>query len=130
MGETDRAQAAADSARRGLEARLRERPDDPQLHSALSGAHALLGNEEEAIREAQRAVELLPISRDAVDGPGYVRNLGNMYARFGEADAAVEQFERFLSVPAPESIKYIRLDPGIDPVRDHPRFQALLERYE
>ena len=130
MGETRLAQAAADSALRVLGARLRERPDDAQLYRALSWAHALLGNKEEAIREAQRAVELLPISRDAVDGPGYVRNLGNMYARFGEVDAAIEQYERYLSGPAPESIKYIRLDPGIDPVRDHPRFQALLEKYE
>ena len=113
-----------------MEAWLGERPDDPRLHASLSGAHALLGQKEEAIRAAQRAVELMPISNDAVDGPGFVRNLAAIYARFGEVDAAVEQFDRYLSVPAPESIRSILLDWLIDPVRDHPRFQALMEKYQ
>jgi serine/threonine-protein kinase len=130
MGQTERARAAGDSARRDLEAWLRERPDDPLLHQSLSSAFALLGQKEEAIRAAQRAVELMPISEDAVDGPGFVRNLASIYARFGEVDAAVEQFDRYLSVPAPESIKSILLDRLIDPVRDDPRFQALVARYE
>jgi serine/threonine-protein kinase len=130
MGETDRGRAAGDSARRDLEARLRERPDDPQLYKALSSAYALLGQKEEAIQAAQRAVELMPISKDAVDGPGYVRNLAAIYARFGEVDAAVERFERYLSVPAPESIESILLDRLIDPVRDEPRFRALVAKYE
>ena len=130
MGETDRARAAGDSARRDLEARLGERPDDPQLHQALSLAHALRGQKEEAIQAAQRAVELMPISVDAVDGPGFVRTLAAIHARFGEVDAAVEHFDRYLSVPAPESIRSILLDRLIDPVRDDPRFQSLLEKYE
>jgi tetratricopeptide (TPR) repeat protein len=130
MGQTERARAAGDSAHRDLEAWLRERPDDPLLHQSLSSAFALLGQKEEAIRAAQRAVELMPISEDAVDGPGFVRNLASIYARFGEVEAAVEQFDRYLSVPAPESIKSILLDRLIDPVRDDPRFQALVARYE
>jgi serine/threonine-protein kinase len=130
MGQTDRARAAADSARRDLEARLRKQPDDPPLHQNLSLAYALLGQKEEAIRAAQRAAELMPISEDAVDGPAFVRNLASIYARFGEVDAAVEQFERYLSVPAPESIQSILLDRLIDPVRDDPRFQALVAKHE
>ena len=130
MGESDRAQAAADSARRDLEARLGERPDAPELHSSLSWAHAYLGHREDAIREAQRAVQLMPISRDAVDGPYWAWNLGTIYAWFGEVDAAVEQFDRYLSVPAPESVRFLLLQPEIDRVRDHPRFRALVEKYE
>jgi tetratricopeptide (TPR) repeat protein len=130
LGETDRARAAGDSASRDLEAWLRDRPDDPKLYQSLSLAHALRGQKEEAIRAAQRAVDLMPISNDAVDGPGFVRNLAAIYARFGEVDAAVEQFDRYLSVPAPESVRSILLDRLVDPVRDDPRFQALLEKYE
>jgi TolB-like protein len=129
LGETDRARAAADSARRDLEARLGERPDDPRLHGSLSQAHAVLGQREEAIRAAQRAVELLPIAKDAIAGPDYVSNLAATYAWFGEVDAAVEEFELYLSVPAEGSIDYILLDPAIDPIRDHPRFQAFVERH-
>jgi TolB-like protein/Flp pilus assembly protein TadD len=130
LGETERARAAADSTRRDLEARLDERREDPELHRALSMAHALLGHRDEAIRAAQRAIELRPISEDAVDGPDYVLNLATVYAWFGEVDAAVEHFDRFLSVPSARSIDFILLDPLIDPIRDDPRFQALVARYE
>ncbi len=129
MGETDRARAAADSALQDLEARLRERPDEPRRHVSLSQAHAVLGQREEAIRAAQRAVALLPISEDAIAGPDYVYSLAVTYAWFGEVDAAVEQFELYLSVPADGSVDYILLDPAIDPVRDRPRFQAFVERH-
>ncbi|UCC83225.1 MAG: tetratricopeptide repeat protein, partial [Gemmatimonadota bacterium] len=130
LGETDLAQAAGDSARRDLEARLIERPDDPWLHMALGLTHMLLGQKDEAFRAARRAVELLPISEDAVDGPAAVRTLAAVYAWFGEVDAAVEQFDHYLSVPAPESIEFILLDPLVDPIRDDPRFQALVDKYE
>ena len=130
MGDTGRARAAADSALRDLEVRLREQPDDPRLHVSSSQAHALLGQEQEAIGAAQRAVDLMPISDDAVHGPDYVRNLATIYAWFGEVDAAVAQFDRYLAVPAPGSVEFILLDPGIDPIRDDPRFQALVDKYE
>jgi tetratricopeptide (TPR) repeat protein len=90
LGEADLARATADSARRGLAARLRERPEDPRLHTALSYTHAVLGNRDAAVRAAQQAVELMPISKDAMEGPEYVWNLAIIYAAFGEVDAAVE----------------------------------------
>jgi serine/threonine-protein kinase len=130
MGETELARIAADSARRDLEARLVERPDDPRLHVSLSQAHALLDRREEAVRAAQRAVELLPMSEDAENGPSYVLNLAYIYAWFGEVAAAVEQIDRYLSVPADRSIESILLDPGFDPIHDDPRFQALAAKYE
>ncbi len=128
LGQIDLAHAAADSARRDLEARLLEQPDDPRMRSSLGRAYALLGNKEAAIREGRRAVELEPISKDAVDGTYFVLNLGYTYARLGDVDGAVEQFERYLSVPAPGSIAFILADPSVDHVRDHPRFQALLTK--
>jgi tetratricopeptide (TPR) repeat protein len=130
MGEAQLARAAADSARRDLETRLRERPDDPRLHQSLSRAHAVLGHREEAVRAAQRAVELLPMSEDAENGPYYVLNLAYIYAWFGEVGAAVEQYDLYLSVPAPRSIESILRDPAVDPIRDDPRVQALAAKYE
>jgi hypothetical protein len=72
----------------------------------------------------------MPISKDAVDGPGHVLNLASIYARFGEAEPAVEHLERFLSVPSMTSVRYTHIDPAFDRVRDDPRFQALVAKYE
>ncbi len=121
--------AAFDSATVVLEARIRDRPDDARSHSSLGRAYAGLGRKEEAIREGLRAVELLPISRDALVGPNYVLELAWIYAMVGEPEAAIEQLDRYLSVPANWSIEGLLHDPLLDLLRDHPRFQALVERH-
>jgi serine/threonine-protein kinase len=48
----------------------------------------------------------------------------------GEYDAAVEQLEYLLSIPSDISVPLLRIDPTWDPLRDHPRFQAMLAKYE
>jgi len=48
----------------------------------------------------------------------------------GEFDAPIDQLEYLLSIPATFSVQLLRLDPFWDPFRDHPRFQALLDKYE
>ena len=100
------------------------------LHSQLGIAYASLGRKEAAIREGQKGVDLLPISKDAVYGPPRIYNLAVIYVMVGEYDAAIGQLELPLSIPSWVSVPLLRLDPTWDPLRDHPRFQALLERYE
>jgi hypothetical protein len=48
----------------------------------------------------------------------------------GEYDAAIDELDYLLSIPSWFSVQDVRLHPMWDPLRDHPRFQALLERYE
>ncbi len=48
----------------------------------------------------------------------------------GEYDAAIDQLERLLAVPSPTAVPMLRIDPAWDPLRDNPRFQALLAKYE
>jgi len=117
-----------DSARIFLEAKLRERPEDTRFHSSLGIAYAGLGRKEEAIREGKLAVELLPVSRDAMSGPTRVENLARIYVMVGEYDAAIDQLEFLLSIPRMDLYPLLQLDPGWAPLRDHPRFQKLLER--
>jgi serine/threonine-protein kinase len=50
-------------------------------------------------------------------------------AQAGEADAALDEIERLLAQPSWLSVHTLRLDPLWDPIRDHPRFRALLARY-
>ena len=65
-------------------------PIAPQLLSNLAVVDALLGHKEEAISEAKRAVEMWPISKDAMVGPSLVINLAVVYAWSNELDLAFE----------------------------------------
>jgi serine/threonine-protein kinase len=68
-----------------------------------------------------------PVEKDFYIGPLQVEHLASIYAQLGESDLAVDQLEYLLSIPSKISIPVLRLDPIWDPLRDHPRFQALLE---
>ena len=85
-------------------------------------------SKEDAIREGKRAIELLPVSKDAVWGPNCVVTLALIYALTGEEDAAIDRIEYLLSIPASEmSVPLLRIDPRWDPLRNNPRFQKLLQ---
>jgi len=127
MKKPDLARASFDTARKNLEKELQERPDDYTMHSLLGIAYAGLGRKEEAIREGKRAVELLPVSKDATWGPDQVLNLALIYAMVGEQNAALDQIEYLLSIPSNLSVPLLRIDPRWDPLRNNPRFQKLLE---
>ncbi len=129
MGQGDLARAYYDSARVLLEAKLQEDPEDPRYHSTLGIAYAGLGRREEAIREGKLAVEILPLSRDAYYGPHFILDLARIYAMLGEQDAAVDQLELLLSIPSEITVPLLRLDPVWDPLREHPRFQGLVEKF-
>jgi len=124
------AREACEAARMLLENAVAEWPEDPRVHSALGLSYALLGRKDEAIREGELAVALWPISKDALKGPQFVKNLAMIYAWVGEADAALDQIEYLLSIPSWASVGVLRVEPYWDPLRDHPRFKALLEEYE
>jgi len=118
-----------DSARIILENKVQSRPSEAPFHSQLGIAYAGLGRREEAIREGKKAVELLPVSKDALeDGPNYVQNLAQIYVMVGDYDAAIDRLEYLLSIPSWISVPLLRIDPTWAPLRNHPRFQKLLAR--
>jgi TolB-like protein/Flp pilus assembly protein TadD len=117
-----------DSARVNGEKELAERPNNPNTHGGLGFIYACLGHKDEAIREGMRGVDLLPVSKDAVDGPAGVETLVEIYIEVGEYDAALDQIEYLLSIPCGVSVSLLRLDPLYDPLRKLPRFQKLLEQ--
>jgi tetratricopeptide (TPR) repeat protein len=130
LGDRELARAYYDSARVFLERETLEQPDDSRIHSTLGIAYAGLGRSEEAIRQGKLAVELMPVARDAFDGPYRLEDLARIYTMVGDYDAAIEQLEHLLSIPSTVSVPLLRIDPTWDALRDHPRFQALLVRYE
>ena len=118
-----------DSARITYEERVRDDRNDYAAHGNLGIAYAGLGRREEAIREGKLAVEILPLSRDALAGTGRILALAKIYAMVSEQDEAIDQLEVLLSIPSDISVPLLKIDPQWDPLREHPRFQALLEKY-
>jgi TolB-like protein/Tfp pilus assembly protein PilF/predicted Ser/Thr protein kinase len=127
MNKTQLEKAYYDSARKILEARIQEQPEDARFHSALGILYAGLGRKQEAIREAEKAVELLPISKEAYKGIFRVEDLARVYVMVGEYNAAIDQLEFLLSIPGRLSIPWLHVDPTWAPLRDNARFQKLLE---
>ncbi len=126
-GRNDEARAAYAEAVEKLEAEIRRTPENFRLPGPLGIALAGLGRREEAISAARRGVKMLPLSRDAFTGPIRLWELGVVYAKVGEADAAIDQLETLLDFSGMYSVPLIKMDPLWDPIRDNPRFQALLE---
>jgi len=129
LGRAPDAHAAFQRERDRLEHLLRETPDDFSLHSAHGLCLAGIGHRDEAIREGRRAIELLPISKDAVYGHGSVLTLAEIYTMVGEPELACQQLETLLAMPSTISVPMLKLDPRWLPLRGNPHFQALLTRF-
>ncbi len=69
-------------------------------------------------------------TRRSLRGAQRVEDLARVYMMVGEYDAAIDQLESLLAVPSNTAGPGLRIDPTWNPLRDHPRFQALLARYE
>ncbi len=124
-----RAREACESARQVLAKEVVTRPRDPRVRSALGIALGCLGRKEEAVREARLAVDISPISRDALDGPEFLLGLARVYTMVGESDAAFDLLDRLLSMPSDTCVSFLKLDPVWAPLRKSPRFQKLMEKY-
>jgi hypothetical protein len=85
-----------------------------------------LGNKADAIREARRAIEMLPITRDAIDGAHLIENLATVYAWSGEPDLACDQLEAVTKIPGTLSYGQLRLSPLWDDLQGHPRFEKIV----
>jgi serine/threonine-protein kinase len=85
-----------------------------------------LGRKDEALREGRRAVELLPIEKDAVHGVGMVQYFAMIAAWVGDKDLACEQLA--IAVRPPSSLNYgqLKLLPFWDPLRGDPRFEKIV----
>ena len=128
-----RGEAAAvteyDSARAQLELLRDEEPGQAWVHGLLGVAYAGVGRSGDAIRSARRAMELLPVSRDALDGPEWVYNLAGIYLMLGDIDKAVACYDAALSIPSWISVNSLVSDPALALIRENPQFQKLKERW-
>jgi TolB-like protein/Flp pilus assembly protein TadD len=128
LGDSTKASEAFGRALVIAEKSVGERPDDAGCHALLGGVLAGLGRKEEAIREGKRAVELLPESKDALDGPEMTIALAQIYTWVGEKDLALQLLEHSAAQPAGIMTPMLKLDPIWDPLRDDPRFKQLIAK--
>src|SRR2546421_1162508 len=78
-GDEPGARAALNSAREEVGKTVRSQPDYAAALCALGVIDAVLGNKEDAIREGERAVELTPVSKNAIEGATLVRYMAIIY---------------------------------------------------
>jgi TolB-like protein/Flp pilus assembly protein TadD len=107
-----------------LSQKVNNAPDRALLLSELAVLDALLGQKDLAISEGERAVSLLPISKDAVDGPAVILNLAVVYAWAGELNQAFDALEKLAKIPYGLFYSYLE-DPFWDPLRNDSRFEKL-----
>jgi TolB-like protein len=126
LGNAVGAQSAFNAARARAAAGVAKRPDDAKLLMILAEIDARLGRKEEAIRQAERAVEMLPISEDAFDGVRIVSRLAAVYGRLGDKSRALEMLAETVVKPSGPHYGELMLDERWDPVRDERRFQEIV----
>ena len=128
MNNKEKEQEYYDLDRIYLENKIEAQPDDSRLYSALGIAYAGLELKEKAIKEATKATELLPISKDFWRGANRIKDLAQVYAMVGEYDKASDKIEYLLSIPGELSVPLLKIDPVWAPLRSHSRFQKLLKK--
>jgi len=129
LGDATKADVAFQAARERAAAVVRQRPDDPKALMALAQSDAELGRKEDAIREAERATQLLPVEKDWLNGTELLVSLAGIYAQIGEIDHALNLMEQMTHDPGGASyISYgsLKLDRVWDPLRGNPRFDKMV----
>ena len=135
-GDHAQAKATAEQARNTLEPLRKNQPDNAFISAALAVAYATLDEKDSAINEAERAITLVPSSKDRVSGPGFEENLALIETMIGENSRAISTLTRLLRTPyggwlytpSPITPALLRLDPIWDPLRTDPAFQKLCEQ--
>jgi TolB-like protein/class 3 adenylate cyclase/Tfp pilus assembly protein PilF len=125
-GDATVASAAFTAARAEVEKTTREQPDYAQGLAALGLIDAGLGRKDDAIQEGRRAVELVPVSKDVIDGSDLILNLALIYTWTGEKDLALEQLAEAAQLPSNLNYGWLRLHPDWDLLRGDPRFEKIV----
>ena len=125
MKMPDKAHEYSDSARITIESGILKDPDDPRLYSALGIAYAGLGQKEKAISLGKKAMEIMPIDKEAYRGACRAEDLARIYVMAGKYDKALEQIKILLSTPSELSVKLLLLDPDWKPLWNMAEFKKI-----
>ena len=131
--DTAGAKVTGEKARSTIDLLYGEQPDNFELAVTISQAYAVMGEKDSALREAQRAITLLPHAKDPASGPA-LQNFALIQMTFGQNSSAISTPRQLLQTPydgelyaTPIAPALLRLDPLWDPLRADPAFQKLCE---
>jgi serine/threonine-protein kinase len=125
--DDDKARSAFSAARAEQEKIVQAQPNYGPALCVLGLIDAGLGRKDDALREGQRAVELLPVEKDAMEGPAMIKYLAMIAAWVGNKDLACEQLAVVMRRPSGLSYGELKLQPLWDPLRGDARFEKLVE---
>ncbi|MGA7275743.1 MAG: protein kinase [Candidatus Udaeobacter sp.] len=126
QGDLTKAKQAFRALRQAMDATRNPNARNEWFYYITAGFDAALGRNEDAIREARRAVDLHPVAQDPVNGPPMVLGLALVYAWTGERDRAIEQLEIAAKIPSNLSYGDLRFNPDWDTLRGNPRFEKIV----
>jgi tetratricopeptide (TPR) repeat protein len=126
QGDTAAAHNAFSIARAESEKIVREQPNFGEALSVLGLTEAVLGDTQKAIEHGERAVQLVPPSKDAVNGPLLIEYLSLIYSWTGQKDRALDELKRVATLPSPVNYGDLRLHPFWDELRGDPRFEQIV----
>ncbi|MBA2270626.1 MAG: protein kinase [Chthoniobacterales bacterium] len=126
LGDTASAQTSFEAARERVAVAVSQRPADAKAQIVLAEIEARMGLKDEAIKRGEHALALRPVEKDAVDGPNIMGRLACIYGRVGELDRALNLLEEIAFVPGATNYGALKLDEIWDPLRGHPRFDAVV----
>jgi serine/threonine-protein kinase len=114
------------AARAQQEKTVQAQPNYGPALCVLGLIDAGLGRREEALREGRRAVELVPVEKDALVGPTMIKYLAMIAAWTGDKDLACQQLAIAVRTPSTVSYGQLKLLPFWDPLRGDPRFEKIV----
>jgi serine/threonine-protein kinase len=126
MRDEVKAREALTAARTEQQKSVETQPNYGPALSSLGLVDVALGRKEQALQEGRRAVELLPVDKDSVNGIAVVEYLAIIAAWVGEKDLAFEQLETAVRLPNSLSYGQLKLLPYWDPLRGDPRFEKIV----
>jgi len=118
-----------DSVRVHLENKIDITPDDSRYHSSLGIAYAGLGRKNDAIKEGEIAVSLMPITKDFYRGIFIEEDLARIYTMVGEYDLALNLLDKMLTQPGLISVNLLKKDPVWEPLWTNPEFEKMIKKY-